>query len=43
MLSQFLAELDGIEELKDVLVLGPTNRLDRLHPAACPTRRVDRR
>jgi transitional endoplasmic reticulum ATPase len=30
VLSQFLTELDGIEELKGVLVLGATNRLDRL-------------
>jgi transitional endoplasmic reticulum ATPase len=30
MLSQFLTELDGIEDLKGVLVLGATNRLDRL-------------
>jgi transitional endoplasmic reticulum ATPase len=30
VLSQFLAELDGIEELKGVLVLGATNRLDIL-------------
>jgi len=33
MLSQFLTEFDGIEELKGVLVLGATNRLDRLDPA----------
>jgi SpoVK/Ycf46/Vps4 family AAA+-type ATPase len=30
VLSQFLAELDGIEELKGVLGLGATNRLDIL-------------
>ncbi len=33
VLSQFLAEFDGIEELKGVLVLGATNRLDMLDPA----------
>ena len=33
MLSQFLSEMDGIEELKGVLVLGATNRLDRVDPA----------
>jgi transitional endoplasmic reticulum ATPase len=30
VLSQFLAEMDGIEELKGVLVMGATNRLDML-------------
>jgi transitional endoplasmic reticulum ATPase len=33
VLSQLLTELDGIEELKGVLVLAATNRLDRLDPA----------
>jgi len=33
VLSQFLTELDGIEELKGVLVLAATNRADRLDPA----------
>ncbi len=41
MLSQFLAELDGIEELKDVLVLGATNRLDLLDPALLRPDRFD--
>ncbi|HEY2104751.1 MAG TPA: CDC48 family AAA ATPase [Candidatus Binataceae bacterium] len=33
VLSQLLTELDGIEELKGVLVLAATNRADRLDPA----------
>ncbi|MBI5442397.1 MAG: CDC48 family AAA ATPase [Deltaproteobacteria bacterium] len=33
VLAQLLAELDGIEELKGVLVLGATNRMDLLDPA----------
>jgi transitional endoplasmic reticulum ATPase len=33
VLSQFLTELDGLEELKGVLVLAATNRLDMLDPA----------
>jgi transitional endoplasmic reticulum ATPase len=33
VLSQLLTELDGIEELKGVLVLAATNRLDRIDPA----------
>lgn len=41
MMSQFLAELDGIEELKDVLVLGATNRPDLLDPALLRPDRFD--
>lgn len=41
VLSQFLAELDGIEELKGVLVLGATNRLDMLDPAILRPGRFD--
>ena len=41
MLSQFLTELDGIEELKGVLALGATNRLDRLDPAVLRPGRFD--
>ena len=41
VLSQFLAELDGIEELRGVLVLGATNRLDMLDPAVLRPGRFD--
>jgi transitional endoplasmic reticulum ATPase len=41
VLSQFLAELDGIEELKGVLVLGATNRADMLDPAVLRPGRFD--
>jgi transitional endoplasmic reticulum ATPase len=41
VLSQFLTELDGIEELKGVLVLGATNRLDMLDPAVLRPGRFD--
>ncbi|MCL5098212.1 MAG: CDC48 family AAA ATPase [Candidatus Omnitrophica bacterium] len=41
VLSQFLAEMDGIEELKGVLVLGATNRVDRLDPAVLRPGRFD--
>ncbi|MBI5114940.1 CDC48 family AAA ATPase [Candidatus Poribacteria bacterium] len=41
VLSQFLAELDGIEELKGVLVLGATNRADLLDYAVLRPGRFD--
>jgi transitional endoplasmic reticulum ATPase len=41
VLSQFLMELDGIEELKGVLVLGATNRPDILDPAVLRPGRFD--
>jgi transitional endoplasmic reticulum ATPase len=41
VLSQFLAELDGIEELKGVLVLGATNRLDMMDAAVLRPGRFD--
>jgi len=41
VLSQFLTELDGIEELKGVLVLAATNRPDRLDPAVLRPGRFD--
>lgn len=41
VLSQFLAELDGIEELKGVVVLAATNRLDRIDPAILRPGRFD--
>jgi len=41
ILSQFLVEMDGIEELKGVLVLAATNRRDRLDPALLRPGRFD--
>ena len=41
VLSQFLAELDGIEELKGILILGATNRADMLDPAVLRPGRFD--
>lgn len=41
VISQFLTELDGIEELKGVLVLGATNRLDIIDPAVLRPGRFD--
>ena len=41
VLSQFLVELDGVEELKGVLVLGATNRADILDPAVLRPGRFD--
>ncbi len=41
VLSQFLAEMDGIEELKGVVVLAATNRADRIDPAILRPGRFD--
>jgi len=41
VISQFLTELDGIEELKGVLVLAATNRPDILDPALLRPGRFD--
>ena len=41
VLSQFLVEFDGVEELKGVLVLGATNRADILDPALLRPGRFD--
>lgn len=41
VVSQFLTELDGIEELKGVLVLAATNRIDRVDVALLRPGRFD--
>ncbi len=41
VVSQFLTELDGIEDLKGVVVLGATNRRDILDPAILRPGRFD--
>ncbi len=41
VIGQFLAELDGVEELNGVLVLGATNRPDILDPALLRPGRFD--
>jgi len=41
VISQFLTELDGIEELKGIVVLGATNRPDIIDPALLRAGRFD--
>ncbi len=41
MISQFLIEMDRVEELKGVVVLGATNRLDLVEPALLRSGRFD--
>lgn len=41
VLSQFLSELDGVEELNGVLILGATNRPDMIDPAILRPGRFD--
>ena len=41
VISQFLTELDGIEELKGVVVIGATNRFDMIDPAILRPGRFD--
>jgi transitional endoplasmic reticulum ATPase len=41
VIGQFLAEMDGVEELNGVLVLGATNRPDMLDPALLRPGRFD--
>jgi transitional endoplasmic reticulum ATPase len=41
VISQFLTEMDGIEELKGVVVLAATNRLDLIDPALLRNGRFD--
>jgi len=42
VLNQILAEMDGIESLKNVIVIGATNRPDMLDPALLRPGRFDR-
>jgi transitional endoplasmic reticulum ATPase len=42
VVSQLLTELDGLEELQEVIVLAATNRLDILDPALLRAGRFDR-
>ncbi len=41
VISQFLTEMDGIEELKGVVVLAATNRVDLIDPAILRSGRFD--
>jgi len=41
IITQFLIEMDGVEELKEVVVLAATNRLDLLDPAILRSGRFD--
>jgi transitional endoplasmic reticulum ATPase len=41
VISQFLTEMDGIEELKGVVILAATNRLDLVDPALLRSGRFD--
>ena len=41
VISQFLTEMDGIEELKGVVVLAATNRIDLVDPAILRSGRFD--
>jgi transitional endoplasmic reticulum ATPase len=42
LISQILTELDGLEELKDVVVIGATNRIDIVDPALLRPGRFDK-
>jgi len=42
MISQFLAELDGLEELRGVVVIAATNRPDMMDPALLRAGRFDK-
>jgi transitional endoplasmic reticulum ATPase len=41
VIAQFLAEMDGVEELRGVLVMAATNRLDLIDPAVLRPGRFD--
>jgi len=42
VLNQMLAEMDGIEEINDILIIGATNRPDMLDPALLRPGRFDK-
>ena len=42
VLNQLLAEMDGLEDLNDILIIGATNRPDMLDPALLRPGRFDR-
>ena len=42
VLNQMLAEMDGLEDLKDILIIGATNRPDMLDPALLRPGRFDK-
>ena len=42
VINQILTELDGLEEMRGVMVMGATNRPDRIDPALLRTGRFDR-
>ena len=42
VISQVLTELDGLEELRDVIIIGATNRPDMIDPALLRPGRFDR-
>ncbi len=42
VLNQILAEMDGLEDLKDILIMGATNRPDMLDPAILRPGRFDK-
>lgn len=42
VLNQLLAEIDGLEDLKDITIIGATNRPDMLDPALLRPGRFDR-
>ena len=41
VIGQFLTEMDGIEDLKGVIVLAATNRIDLIDPALLRSGRFD--
>ena len=42
MVAQLLAEIDGVSDLKDVMIIGSTNRLDLLDEALMRPGRFDK-